>query len=225
MPAKGLSIMKSDTQLQSDVMAELKWQPSVDAAHIGVAAKNNVVTLTGQVAHYTQKAAAEAAAKGVYGVKAVANDINVELFGSSCRSDQDIAEAAVSAIMWNSEIPNDRVTVIVKDGWVTLEGTLDWQYQKDAANRCVQHLMGVKAVTNSIAITPTAKWADVKNEIEDAFRRSADLDARRIGVATRGGTVTLSGSVSSFSERDEAIMAAWSAPGVTSVEDDIAVAL
>ena len=217
--------MKSDTQLQSDVMAELKWQPSVNAAHIGVAAKDNVITLTGQVAHYTEKAAAEDTVKGVYGVKAVANDIKVELFGSSYRSDQDIAEAALSAIMWNSEIPNDRVTVIVKDGWVTLEGTLDWQYQKDAAQRCVHYLMGVKAVTNSIGIKPTAKWADVKSEIEDAFRRSADLDARRIGVATHGGTVTLSGSVSSFSERDEAVMAAWSAPGVTSVTNDLAVTL
>ena len=196
--------MTSDSQLQSDVQAELQWQPSVDAAHIGVAAKDHVVTLTGQVAHYAEKAAAEKSAKGVYGVKAVANDIVVELLDSSRRTDQDIAEAAVSAMHWDFEVPTDQIKVIVKNGWVTLEGKVDWQYQKDAAKRCVQYLMGVTAVTNAVTIKPTVKWIDVKNKIEEAFRRNAELDARRIGVATHNGTVTLDGSVSSWAEHDEA---------------------
>ena len=215
--------MTNDTQLQSDVQAELQWQPSVDAAHIGVTAKDNIVTLTGQVAHYVEKAAAEEAAKGVYGVKAVANDIVVELLDSSRRTDQDIAEAALSAMHWDFEVPNDQIKVIVKNGWVTLEGKVDWQYQKDAAKRCVQYLMGVTAVTNSIAIKPTVKWTDVRNKIEEAFRRNADLDARRIGVDTYNGTVTLNGSVSSWAERDQAVTAAWGSPGVTSVNDKLTV--
>ena len=217
--------MKTDSQLQSDVLAELKWQPSVNAAHIGVTAKDNAVTLTGQVNHFTEKIAAQNAAKGVYGVKAVANDIEVELKGSSSRTDQDIAEAALNALKWDFEVPTDGVKVMVSNGYVTLEGSVDWQYQKDAADRCIQYLMGVKAITNTIGIKPTAKWSDVKREIEEAFRRSADLDARRIAVKTHDGTVTLSGSVSSWTERDEAMMAAWAAPGVTSVHDELAVAL
>jgi osmotically-inducible protein OsmY len=215
--------MTSDSQLQSDVQAELKWKPSVDAAHIGVAAKENIVTLTGQVTHYTEKAAAEEAAKGVYGVKAVANDIVVELLDSSRRTDQDIAQAALSAMSWDFEVPADKIKVVVKNGWVTLEGSVDWQYQKDAAKRCVQYLMGVTAVTNLIAINPTVKWSDVKSQIEDSFRRNAELDARRIGVDTFEGTVTLNGNVSSWAERDEAVIAAWAAPGVTSVDDQLTV--
>jgi osmotically-inducible protein OsmY len=215
--------MKTDSQLQGDVLAELRWWPSVNASHIGVAAKDGVITLTGQVTHYTEKTAAESAAKGVYGVKGMANDIDVEPPGSNKHSDQDIAEAALSALKWAFDVPNDKVKVVVKKGWVTLEGTVDWQYQKDAAARCVRYLMGVKAVTNQIAIKPTAKWIDVKSKIEDAFRRNADLEARRITVNTHDGQVTLSGSVSSWSERREAVTAAWAAPGVTSVKNDLEV--
>jgi len=217
--------MKTDSQLQRDVLAELKWQPSVNAVHIGVTAKDNTVTLTGQVEHYAEKIAAQNATKGVYGVKAVANDIKVELPGSSCRTDQDIAEAALNAMTWDFEVPNDSVKVIVSNGHVTLEGTVDWHYQKDAAERCIQHLMGVKAVTNSLHIKPTVKWTDVTSQIEEAFRRSADMDARRIAVETHDGKVTLSGSVSSWKERNEAVIAAWAAPGVTSVNDKLAVTL
>lgn len=217
--------MKTDSQLKSDVLAELKWQPRVNAAHIGVTAKDNVVTLTGQVDHYAEKIAAQNAAKGVYGVQAVANDILVELPGSSSRTDQDIAGAALNALLWDFEVPNNSVQVMVANGYVTLEGTVDWHFQKDAAERCIQHLMGVKAVTNSLHIKPTAKWTDVKSSIEEAFRRSADMDARRIGVATHDGKVTLSGSVSSWKERNEAMVAAWAAPGVTSVNDQLKVAL
>ena len=215
--------MTSDSQLQGDVLAELQWQPNVNAAHIGVAAEENVVTLTGQVAHYAEKSAAGAAAMGVYGVKGVANDITVEMVGSSRRTDQDIAQAALSALNWDVEVPVDKIKVVVKDGWVTLEGKVDWQYQKDAAKRCVQYLMGVTAVSNLVTIEPQVKWADVQHEIEDSFRRNADLDARRIGVATYAGTVTLSGTVSSWAEREEAVTAAWGAPGVAAVNDNLTV--
>jgi osmotically-inducible protein OsmY len=215
--------MKSDFELKSDVQAELEWQPSVDAAHIGVAAQDGVVTLTGQVAHYSQKTAAEDAAKSVYGVKAVANEIVVELPGSLRRTDADIATAALGTLKWDFDVPKDKITVTVQNGWITLEGTVDWPYQRDAAQRCVRYLMGVKGVTNSIVLKPRPSPEGIKAKIEEAFRRHADLDARRIAVNTYNGKVTLSGSVSSWSERDEAETAAWAAPGVTSVDDKLAV--
>ncbi|MBC8136642.1 MAG: BON domain-containing protein [Fibrella sp.] len=215
--------MKTDSQLQTDVLDQLQWRPDVNAAHIGVAANSSTVTLTGQVAHYVEKAAAESAAKGVYGVKAVANDITVEIPGTSTRTDQDIAQAAVNALKWDFEIPKDAIKVVVKNGWVTLEGMVDWQYQKDAAKRCVQYLMGVSAVNNAIVVKPKVNTTDVKSRIEESFRRNADVDARRISVSASGGTVTLSGNVSSWSERSEAVTAAWAAPGVSSVNDQLAV--
>ena len=215
--------MTTDAQLQTSVLDELKWRPSVNAAHIGVTAKNGVVTLTGQVAHYAEKSAAEEAAKGVYGVKGLANDIAVEMLGSLKRTDQDLAEAALNAIEWDYEVPNDKVKVVVKNGWLTLTGTLDWQYQKDAAARSVRNLMGVIALTNDIKIKPEAKGTDVKSKIEDAFRRNADLEARRINVSTDNGIVALTGSVASWAERDQAVWAAWSAPGVTTVKNEITI--
>ena len=215
--------MKTDTKLQSGVLTELNWWPNVNAAHIGVAANNGVITLTGQVTHYAEKTAAEDTAKGVYGVQGVANDIEVTLPGSGKHSDQDIAQAALSALKWDFEVPGDKVKVVVKDGWITLDGTVDWQYQKDAAGRCVRYLMGVKWVNNLIAIKPTAKWIDVTNKIEDAFRRNANLEARCISVSTSDGSVTLSGSVSSWPERDQAVSAAWAAPGVNSVHNELTV--
>jgi osmotically-inducible protein OsmY len=216
-------MMSNDTQLQSSVLAELKWRPSVDAAHIGVAADDGIVTLTGMVHHYTEKLAAEDAAKEVFGVKGIANDIKVEPAGSPTQSDKDIAAAAVGALKWDYEVPDDKVRVVVKDGWVTLDGTVEWQFQKDAAYRCVRYLLGVVGVTNDIAIKPLAKWIDVKTKIEDAFRRNADLDARRISVATSDGRVTLTGTVRNWSERNAAVRSSWAAPGVTWVEDDLAI--
>jgi osmotically-inducible protein OsmY len=215
--------MKSDFQLQSDVENELTWQPYLNSAHIGVAAKDGVVTLTGQVEHYAQKADAEEAAKRVYGVKAVANDIEIRVPDSDRRTDADIAAAAVSALKWNILVPINKIKVMVRDGWVTLEGAVDWRYQANAAKRCVQRLMGVTGMTDSIVIRSRATPQGVKVKIEDAFKRNADLNARRIAVTTCDGKVTLSGSVSSWSERNEAESAAWAAPGVTSVDDQLVV--
>ena len=215
--------MSDDTQLQSSVLAELKWRPSVDSAHIGVTADDGIVTLTGQVQHYTEKLAAENAAKDVLGVKGIANDIKVEPEGSLKQSDKDIATAAIAALKWDYEVPDGKVKVVVNDGWITLDGTVDWQFQRDAADRCVRYLRGVVGVTNEISIKPSAKWIDVKIKIEDAFRRNADLDARRISVVTSDGRVTLTGTVRSWSERDAAVSSAWAAPGVTRVEDDLVI--
>lgn len=216
--------MIADIQLKTNVLDELKWRPSVNEAHIGVTAKDGVVTLTGQVAHYAEKSAAEDAAKGVYGVRGLANDIVVELAGSSKRTDQDIAEAALAALKWDYEVPDAKIIVVVKEGWLTLTGTLDWEFQKVAAARCVRNLMGVIAVSNQIKITPVDKWIDVKSQIEDAFRRNADFEARRITVSTKDGVVTLTGSVATWGERDRAMWSAWSAPGVTSVKNDLTIA-
>jgi osmotically-inducible protein OsmY len=174
--------MNTDKKLQADVLEELNYWPSVNAAHIGVTAKDGVVTLTGQVAHYTEKSAAEDSAKGVYGVKGLANDIVVETPGSFKRTDQDITEAALRAIKWDFYVPDDKIKVIVKDGYVKLEGTVDWQYQKDAAARCVRYLIGVSMVTNDVKVKPTVKSDDVTGKIESAFRRNAGLEARRITV-------------------------------------------
>jgi osmotically-inducible protein OsmY len=215
--------MSDDTQLQSNVLAELKWRPSVDSAHIGVTADDGIVTLTGQVQHYTEKLAAENAAKDVFGVRGIANDIKVEPEGSLKQSDKDIAAAAIGALKWDFEVPAGKVKVVVNDGWVTLDGTVDWQFQRDAADRCVRYLRGVIGVTNEISIKPSAKWIDVKIKIEDAFRRNADLDARRISVVTSDGRVTLTGTVRTWAERDTAVSSAWAAPGVTWVEDDLVI--
>jgi osmotically-inducible protein OsmY len=215
--------MKSDTQLQHDVLAELEWEPSIEASQIGVAVKDGVVTLTGSVTQFSEKMTAERAAKRIYGVKAVANDIEVRLPGLGERSDADIASAAVSALAWNAIVPADRIKVTVRQGWITLEGNLDWGYQRDAAERSVRDLMGVKGVTTSITVTPRLKPGEVKNKIEAALRRSAEIDARRISVETRDGKVILHGSVRSWVEREEAQQAAWSAPGVCAVENHIRV--
>ena len=158
---EGVSTMRSDSQLQSDVLAELRWRPTFDAAHIGVAAKDGVVTLTGQVAHYTEKAAAEDAAKAVYGVKGIADDIQVEMPSAYKRTDQDVAAAALSALKWDVEVPSEKVKVVVEGGWVSLNGTVDWQFQKDAAGRCVRYLRGVIGVTNQISVKPSVKASDV----------------------------------------------------------------
>jgi osmotically-inducible protein OsmY len=201
----------------------LGWEPSFDAADIGVSVDNGVVALRGDVKTYTAKSAAERVALAVYGVKAVANDLNVRLLGDYQRTDTDIAQATVNALQWNTSVPTDRVSVAVSNGWITLKGNLDWQYQKDAAARAVRDLIGVRGVTNNVIVQPRVKSVDVRDKIEAAFKRSAEIDARRIAVTAEDGKVILNGNVRSWAERQEAERAAWAAPGVTQVDDRLSI--
>jgi len=216
--------MKTDTQLQSDVLNELKWRPHIHAAYLGVSARDGVVTLTGEVSHYAEKAAAESATKAVSGVRGLANEIHVVLPNSHKQTDEDIARAILNAWRWDHEVPAEKLKVTATEGRVTLEGMVDWQYQKDAAARSARYIRGVSALLNLIDVKPKAKWSDVTAQIEAAFRRRADLESRRISVTTREGEVTLMGNVASLAERDEAIGAAWAAPGVSAVKDELRIA-
>lgn len=213
----------TDFELKQHVQSALDWEPSVDATDIGVSVDKAVVTLRGSVRSYSDKVGAERVALRVYGVKGVANDLAVHLVSAFARTDTEIAQAAVAALKWNTVIPDDRVTVTVADGYLTLKGELDWQYQKDAAVRAVRDLTGVKGVANSITVKPRVKTGDVLDKIEAAFKRSAEIDARRVNVTATDGKVILSGNVHSWAERQEAERAAWAAPGVTRVEDRLMI--
>jgi len=215
--------MKADTELQRDVLEELHWDPSFDAAEIGVSAKDGIITLSGQAANFAEKSAAVRAAKHVSGVKAVADNIEVRLPGISERTDADITRAAVNVLEWNIFVPHDRITITLHNGWITLEGTVDWHYQKVAAEHAVHSLMGVRGVTNTITVKPTVISTEIKAKIEEAHRRNAAFDAQRITVETHGRKVILLGQVRSWLEREEADAAAWAAPGVYEVENRISV--
>jgi osmotically-inducible protein OsmY len=211
--------MKTDIQLQQDVMAELQWEPSVHAAQIGVEVKDGVVTLAGDVATYAEKCEAERAAQRVYGIKALTVDLQVKLTALGERSDVDIARTVENVLEWMTLGNKGNVQVMVESGWITLTGTVDWQYQQDAAAYAVRHLMGVRGVSNQIVIKPKVSLSAVKADIEAALTRRALADAGKISVAIEGAEVTLSGQVNSWGERDSARNSAWGTPGVRNVVD------
>ena len=211
--------MKTDSQLQQDVMAELAWEPAVHAEQIGVEVKNGVVTLAGDVGTYTEKWNAERAAQRVNGVKALAVEIKVQLAEFGRRTDTDIAESARNILAWTSSLPVDKVQVLVEGGWLTLSGNVEWQYQRQDAADSVRHLAGVTGVSNQIAIKPSPTAAVVKSDIEAALKRRAAADAKTITVEVKGGDVTLTGTVHSWAERDLATRSAWGSSGVRQVVD------
>jgi osmotically-inducible protein OsmY len=213
-----------DIELRKDVVDELEWDPSIDARTIGVAIEDGIIALTGHVGTYAAKANAEKIVKRVHGVQGVANDIEVKLPTSFERDDVDIARSAVNALEWNVSVPKDRVKVTVTKGWVTLDGNVDWYYQKRAAEDAVFMLAGVRGVANNINVaTKQVHAQDVKSKIEAALKRNAEIDSKKIVVQAGDGKVTLSGSVRSWVERQDAVNAAWSAPGVRNVVDQIRI--
>jgi osmotically-inducible protein OsmY len=214
--------MKTDAQLQKDVMDEIKWEPCVTAAEIGVSVANGVVTLNGTVPTYAAKWAAERAAQRVEGVKAIAEEIQIKLHGLHTRTDAEIAAVAATSLKEHVWVPTD-IQATVENGWVTLKGVVNWEFQQRAAMDSVRFLAGVKGVSNNITLKATVKPSAIKDAIEKALVRNAEVDAGNVKVAADGGMVTLSGSVRSWSERNEAGAAAWNAPGVNNVRNDIEV--
>lgn len=217
--------MHTDSQIQKDVIDELRWDPSISEKEIGVAVEGGVVTLSGFVPSYAERIAAEAAVQRVAGVKALAADLVVRLPADKTRSDTDIAHKVVDALEWDVLVPEGQIRTHVVEGWITLEGEVDWQYQKEAATSAIRNLSGVRGVTNSLKVKSLASPLDVSRRITDALRRSAELDAKAVRVAVRDGVVTLAGTVRSWSERRDAERAAWSAPGVTNVIDELTIAV
>jgi osmotically-inducible protein OsmY len=215
--------MRFDSEIERDVKDELQWDPDLDVTNIAVSVKDGVVTLAGYVKSYTDKYEAEAAAKRVASVRAVANDLEVRLPSVDERPDPDIARDAVAAIKSQLPISSEHIKVVIKNGWVSLEGQVEWQYQRQTAEKAVRRIKGVKGVSNLIQLRPRAQPEDIKRKIQEAFKRNAEVDANRIMVETNGSEVILKGTVRSWVEREEAERVAWSAPGVTKVEDRIAV--
>jgi osmotically-inducible protein OsmY len=213
--------MKKDIEIQEDVISQLKWEPFLKASDIGVVVKNGIVTLSGTVANYSQKLAAERAAKKVTGVRGIAEDIQIGVSPVFRKNDTEIAESVLNALKWHSAVPEEKVKVKVEDGIVTLEGEVEWEYQRSSAKDAVDHLLGVRNVVNNISVKPKVSVADIKNKISAAFHRTATIEADRISVEVVGNKVILEGKVRSYAEKEDAMDAAWAAPGITTVENNL----
>jgi osmotically-inducible protein OsmY len=212
--------MKTDALIQTDVMQELKWDPSVTHEHIGVAVSDGIVALSGTVPNYIEKSAAEKATQRVAGVKAVVEKIEVKVPGSFRKDDEDIAKAIINQFLWHAQIPDELVKASVEKGWVELTGEVEWEYQRRAAEKVVRGLTGVRGLTNKVTIKArVAQPTEIKNRIEQALKRAAEREAEHLTIEVRGSRVLLSGKVRSFAELRNVRGAAWSAPGVTSVDD------
>lgn len=211
---------KTNSDVKRDVINELVWDPSVTSSHVEVTAIDGIVTLRGTVPHYIEKRAAEHAAQRVGGVKAVADELEVK--GLFAKTDEEIASAALDALKWNYSVPDD-VKVSVDKGWVTLDGEAEWDYQRNSAENAVSELLGVVGVTNSIALKSKTQPSDIKSRIQEALKRSAEAEGRQISVTVKGDKVTLTGHVHSFSEFEDARLAAWNAPGVMAVENNLTI--
>lgn len=215
--------MKTDAEIKNDVLDELAWQPNIDENQIGVIVEDGVVTLSGVVNNYSKKLAAEKAAKNIEGVKAVALDIEVKYGVDFKKTDKEVAKAIVDAYEWNSSVPEDEIKIKVENGWVFLTGEVQWEYQKNAAKKAIEGLVGVRGINNSITLKNTIKPKEVKSQIKRAFHRMATLDSNDIILETHGNTVTLRGKVHSIKEKEDAEIAAYKAPGVFDVKNELKV--
>jgi osmotically-inducible protein OsmY len=215
--------MKSDNQIQQDVMDQLKWEPFLKASEIGVAVRNGIVTLSGQVDSYYKKRSAEEAAKKVSGVKAIAEDIQIGVSPFYAKSDTEIAEAILNALKWHIAVQDEKIKIKVDGGNVTLQGEVDWDFQRRSARKEIEGLAGVKSVTNLIRVKPKVTAADVQSKIESAFQRAASINSRKIKVDVVGSKVILSGSVTSLAEKEEAETSVWNADGVMQVENNLEI--
>jgi osmotically-inducible protein OsmY len=215
--------MKTDAEIKNDVLDELAWQPNIDETQIGVIVENGVVTLSGVVNNYSKKLAAEKAAKNIEGAKAVALDIEVKYGIELKKTDQEVAKAVVDAYEWNSSVPEDEITIKVENGWVFLTGEVHWEYQKNAAKKAIEGLVGLRGINNSITLKNSIMPKEVKSQIKRAFHRMATLDSNGIILETHGNTVTLRGKVHSIKEKEDAEIAAYKAPGVFDVKNELKV--